>query len=113
SPYKDQVLNSGGTPIIIPTYEKDDFAINVDILEAAITDKTKALILNSPNNPTGAVFSPETFEKIANLAKKYDFFILSDEVYDGFSFYEDFVPMAKLAPDYTITFGRMPKTFAM
>lgn len=113
SPYKDQVLNSGGTPIIIPTYEKDDFAINVDILEAAITDKTKALILNSPNNPTGAVFSPATFEKIANLAKKYDFFILSDEVYDGFSFYEDFVPMAKFAPDHTITFGSMSKNFAM
>lgn len=113
SPYKDQVLAAGGVPIIIPTFEKDDFMIHTDILEAAITDKTKALILNSPNNPTGAVFSLETLQKIAELAKKHHFYILSDEVYDGFSFYEPFVPMARLAPENTITFGSMSKNFAM
>ncbi|WP_439443775.1 pyridoxal phosphate-dependent aminotransferase [Listeria aquatica] len=113
SPYKDQVLNSGGSPVFIPTYEKDNFMINTDILEAAITDRTKALILNSPNNPTGAVFSKETLEKIAELAKKHNFYILSDEVYDGFCFYEDFIPMASLAPEHTITFGSMSKNFAM
>ncbi len=113
SPYKDQVIHSGGVPVFIPTYEKDGFAINTAVLEAAITPKTKALILNSPNNPTGAVFSQETFQEIAALAQKYDFYILSDEVYDGFSFYEKFVPMATYAPDHTITFGSMSKNFAM
>ncbi|WP_163655787.1 pyridoxal phosphate-dependent aminotransferase [Listeria sp. PSOL-1] len=113
SPYKEQVLNSGGTPVFIPTYEKNGFAIHVDILEAAITNKTKALILNSPNNPTGSVFPKETLLKIAQLAKKYDFFILADEVYDGFSFYEKFLPMATFAPKHTITFGSLSKNFAM
>ncbi|KGL45882.1 pyridoxal phosphate-dependent aminotransferase [Listeria sp. SHR_NRA_18] len=113
TPYKDQVLAAGGVPVFIPTYEKDDFAINLDILEAAITDKTKALILNSPNNPTGAVFSKEIFEEIATLAQKHDFYILSDEVYDGFSFYEKFTPMAKFAPEHTITLGSLSKNFAM
>ncbi|EUJ42377.1 aspartate aminotransferase [Listeria riparia FSL S10-1204] len=73
TPYKDQVLAAGGVPVFIPTYEKDDFAINLDILAAAITDKTQALILNSPNNPTGAVFSKEVFQKIAELAEKQQF----------------------------------------
>ncbi|EUJ33629.1 aspartate aminotransferase [Listeria floridensis FSL S10-1187] len=113
SPYKDQVLNSSGVPVFIPTYEKDDFMIRIEVLEAAITERTKALILNTPNNPTGAVFSKETLQKIATLAKKYDFYILADEVYDGFSFYEAFTPMASLAPDHTITFGSMSKNFAM
>lgn len=113
SPYKDQVLNSGGVPVFVPTYEKDGFTLDVALLEAAITSKTKALILNSPNNPTGAVFSQEIFSKIADLAKKYDFFILSDEVYDGFSFYTPFIPMATYAPDHTITFGSLSKNFAM
>ncbi|MGM0124122.1 aspartate aminotransferase [Enterococcus sp. AZ194] len=113
SPYKDQVLFAGGTPVFIPTYEEDDFQINLDVLKAAITDKTKAIIINSPNNPTGAVFSAETFKAIAELAIENNFYILSDEVYEAFSFYEDFVPMATFAPENTITFSSFSKAFAM
>ncbi|MGY3749854.1 pyridoxal phosphate-dependent aminotransferase [Vagococcus acidifermentans] len=113
SPYKEQVVAAGGTPVIIPTYEKDGFQIDLAVLEAAITSKTKALILNSPNNPTGAVFSKETFQKIAELAKTHDFYILSDEVYEAFCFNQDFVPMATFAPDHTLTFSSFSKAFAM
>lgn len=113
SPYKDQVLFAGGTPVFIPTFEKDGFQIDLEILKNAITDKTKALIINSPNNPTGAVFTPETFKGIADLAIEHDFYILSDEVYESFSFYEKFVPMATFAPNNTITFGSFSKAFAM
>lgn len=113
SPYKDQVIFAGGKPVFIPTYEEDGFQINIDVLKAAITDKTKAIIINSPNNPTGAVFSPETFKAIAELAIKHDFYILSDEVYEAFCFYDDFVPMATFAPDNTITFSSFSKAFAM
>lgn len=113
SPYKDQVLLAGGTPIFIPTYEEDGFQIDIDILKAAITDKTKAIIINSPNNPTGAVFSPETFKAIADLAIEKEFYILSDEVYEAFCFYDNFVPMATFAPENTITFSSFSKTFAM
>lgn len=113
SPYRTQVIEAGGTPVIIPTFEEDEFQINIDILKAAITPKTKAIIINSPNNPTGAVFSKETFKEIADLAIEHDFFILSDEVYEAFSFYEDFTPMATFAPNHTITFSSFSKAFAM
>ncbi|WP_288394316.1 pyridoxal phosphate-dependent aminotransferase [uncultured Vagococcus sp.] len=113
SPYRTQVIEAGGTPVIIPTFEEDGFQINIDILKAAITPKTKAIIINSPNNPTGAVFSKETFKEIADLAIEHDFFILSDEVYEAFNFYEDFTPMATFAPNHTITFSSFSKAFAM
>lgn len=113
SPYKTQVIEAGGTPIIIPTFEKDDFQIDINILKEAITPKTKALIINSPNNPTGAVFSKETFKQIADLAIEHNFYILSDEVYEAFSFYEEFTPMATFAPNHTITFSSFSKAFAM
>lgn len=113
SPYKTQVIEAGGTPVIIPTYEKDNFQINMDVLKAAITPKTKAIIINSPNNPTGAVFSKDIFKEIADLAILHNFFILSDEVYEAFSFYEDFTPMATFAPNHTITFSSFSKAFAM
>lgn len=113
SPYRTQVIEAGGTPVIIPTFEEDEFQINIDILKAAITSKTKAIIINSPNNPTGAVFSKETFKEIADLAIEHDFFILSDEVYEAFSFYEGFTPMATFAPNHTITFSSFSKAFAM
>lgn len=113
SPYKDQVIFAGGKPVFIPTYEEDGFQINIDVLKAAITDKTKAIIINSPNNPTGAVFAPETFRAIAELAIENNFYILSDEVYEAFCFYDDFVPMATLAPENTITFSSFSKAFAM
>jgi len=113
SPYKDQVLLAGGTPKFVPTYELNGFQLDVEDLKACLTNKTKAIIINSPNNPTGAVFSKETLEKIAEVAIEEGLYILSDEVYEAFSFFEDFIPMATLAPDHTITFGSFSKTFAM
>ncbi|MEO2452957.1 aminotransferase class I/II-fold pyridoxal phosphate-dependent enzyme, partial [Enterococcus faecalis] len=68
SPYKDQVLLADGVPVFLPTYEEDGFQIDVALLKEKITPKTKAIILNSPNNPTGAVFSEETFREIAQVA---------------------------------------------
>lgn len=113
SPYKDQVLLAGGTPVFIPTYEEDGFQIDIDVLKTAITTKTKAIIINSPNNPTGAVFSRETFKAIADLAIEHNFYILSDEVYEAFCFYDEFIPMAAFAPENTITFSSFSKAFAM
>lgn len=113
SPYKDQVLFAGGVPVFLPTFEEDEFQINIDLLKEKITDKTKAIIINSPNNPTGAVFSADTFKAIAELAIANDFYILSDEVYEAFCFYDTFTPMATFAPEHTITFGSFSKAFAM
>ncbi len=113
SPYKQQVELVDGVPVFIPTFEKDGFQIDVEVLKAAITEKTRAIIINSPNNPTGAVFSPETFEKIAAVAIDHDLLILSDEVYEAFCFDDTFVPMAAFAPENTITFSSFSKAFAM
>ena len=113
SPYKQQVELVGGVPVFIPTFEKDGFQIDVEVLKAAITEKTRAIIINSPNNPTGAVFSPETFEKIAAVAIEHDLLILSDEVYEAFCFDDTFVPMAAFAPENTITLSSFSKAFAM
>lgn len=113
SPYKQQVELVGGVPVFIPTFEKDGFQIDVEVLKAAITEKTRAITINSPNNPTGAVFSPETFEKIAAVAIEHDLLILSDEVYEAFCFDDTFVPMAAFAPENTITFSSFSKAFAM
>lgn len=113
SPYKQQVELVGGVPVFIPTFEKDGFQIDVEVLKAAITEKTRTIIINSPNNPTGAVFSPETFEKIAAVAIDHDLLILSDEVYEAFCFDDTFVPMAAFAPENTITFSSFSKAFAM
>ena len=113
SPYKQQVELVGGVPVFIPTFEKDGFQIDVEVLKSAITEKTRAIIINSPNNPTGAVFSPETFEKIAAVAIEHDLLILSDEVYEAFCFDDTFVPMAAFAPENTITFSSFSKAFAM
>lgn len=113
SPYKQQVELVGGVPVFIPSFEKDGFQIDVEVLKSAITEKTRAIIINSPNNPTGAVFSPETFEKIAAVAIDHDLLVLSDEVYEAFCFDDTFVPMAAFAPENTITFSSFSKAFAM
>jgi len=113
SPYKDQIELAGGTPVVIPTYEKDGFQLEADVLEQVISKKTKAVVINSPNNPTGAVFSEETFQKIADIAIEHDLFILSDEIYEELAFDHSFTPMAKFAPENTITFSGFSKSFAM
>ena len=113
SPYKEQVIAAGGIPVIIPTFEKDHFELDLTLLKGAITSNTKAIIINSPNNPTGAVFSQETLTGIAALAQAHDFFILADEVYEAFCYNETFQPMARFAPNHTLTFGSFSKSFAM
>ncbi|MEO1771752.1 pyridoxal phosphate-dependent aminotransferase [Candidatus Enterococcus ferrettii] len=113
SPYKEQVLLAGGTPVLVPTYEENQFQLDVTDLKKAITEKTKAIVINSPNNPTGAVFSPETLKEIAEVAITNDLFIISDEIYEDFAYKEIFVPMAKFAPDNTITISGLSKGFAM
>lgn len=113
SPYKTQIKEVGGTPVTIPTDEKNNFQIDIHLLKQAITPKTKAIIINSPNNPTGAVFSKKTLQEIANLTIQHNFFILSDEVYEAFSFDEPFTPIATYAPENTIILNSLSKTFAM
>jgi aspartate aminotransferase len=87
--YPDQVLLNDATPVIVATDEKSSFMIDPELLKSRLSDKTKALVLNSPSNPTGLAYDRESLEKIAELAIRHDFYIISDEiyeklVYDGF-----------------------------
>lgn len=80
--YPDQVLLNDAKPVFVQTLEKDSFVVKPEALEAAITDRTKALILNSPSNPTGMLYDRKTLEEIAELAVKHNFYVISDEIYE-------------------------------
>ena len=87
--YPDQVLLNDAKPVFVKTYEADSFMVKPEALEACITRNTKALILNSPSNPTGMLYDRTTLEKIAELALKHNFYIVSDEIYEKLV-YDDF-----------------------
>ena len=80
--YDTAVQMCGGKPVPVPTYEKDDFALMPTEIEQRITEKTKALVLVTPNNPTGAVTPPNVIREIAELAKRHNLVVISDEIYD-------------------------------
>jgi aspartate aminotransferase len=80
--YPDQVLLNDATPVFVQTFEADSFMVRPEALEAAITKRTKALILNSPSNPTGMLYDRAALEKIAELAVKHNFYVISDEIYE-------------------------------
>lgn len=115
TPYREQIKLVGGKTVILKTVEEDNFNINIDKLKALITKKTKAIILNSPNNPTGAFFDKELLNEIAKVAIENDLIIISDEVYDSFTYKEKFLPIASITgmKERTITIGSFSKGYAM
>ncbi|MBI3592062.1 MAG: pyridoxal phosphate-dependent aminotransferase [Nitrospirae bacterium] len=80
--YPDQALLNDAVPVFLTTYEKDNFMIRPEALESKITKKTKALMLNSPSNPTGLTYDRKTLESIAEIAIKRNITIISDEIYE-------------------------------
>jgi len=84
--YGSQVILAGGNPVFLPIREENHFQIDPDELEKMITLKTKAILLNSPSNPTGMVINREILEKVAEIAKEHNLFIISDELYEDILF---------------------------
>jgi len=80
--YKQIIHYLGGTPVAVPLKAENRFRWDIDDLEKSVTPKTKAILFNSPQNPTGVVHTQEDLEKIAYIARKYNLFVLSDEVYE-------------------------------
>jgi aspartate aminotransferase len=80
--YPDQVLLNDAVPVFVKTYETDSFMLKPEALESYITKKTKALILNSPSNPTGLTYDKKSLERIAEIALKYNLYVVSDEIYE-------------------------------
>ncbi len=79
--FSEQVKLAGGRPVFVPTR---DHQLDTEAMAAAVTDKTKAILINSPNNPTGAVYPRRDLEQIARLASAHDLFLIADEAYDWF-----------------------------
>ncbi len=80
--YRDQVLLNDATPVLLETREADNYAITCEQLEACVSAKTKAIIVNTPSNPTGATYDRRTLETIAEIAVRRDLLIVSDEIYE-------------------------------
>lgn len=107
---------AAAVPVMVPTYEEDHFHVRADILKKYLTNKTKALIINSPGNPTGGVLPREILEKIADFAIKHDLIVISDEPYEEI-IYDDHqhISIATLPEmfDRTLTVNSFSKTYAM
>ena len=115
--YPDQVLLAGGKPVVVQTGHAQGYKMTADQLEAAITDKTRMLIINSPSNPTGAVYNEQELLAIAEVVRKHSLLVLSDEVYDKLLFPEaQYASIASIAPDLKeqiILINAFSKTYAM
>ncbi len=115
--YPELVSMAGGEPVIIVGSETNNFKVTACDIKKAITPKTKAIILNSPNNPNGFVFTKEELLEIGQLAIEHDFYIISDEIYE-YLVYEDAVhiSIASLSEELkerTIVINGMSKAYAM
>ncbi|MDI6714714.1 MAG: pyridoxal phosphate-dependent aminotransferase [Thermodesulfovibrio sp.] len=80
--YPDQVLLNDATPVILETYEEDNFMIRPELLKEKITKKTKAIIINSPSNPTGFIYNEKVLQEIVEIVLKNNIYIISDEIYE-------------------------------
>jgi aspartate aminotransferase/aminotransferase len=108
--YPHFITLAGGTPIVVDTYP--DFRIDPDRVRAALTPRTKAIIVNSPGNPTGVVYPAETLTALARLAREHKVLLLSDEVYRAFSYDGPFHSPAE-ASDEAVVFDGFSKAYGM
>lgn len=114
SPYIDQVEMAGAHAIMVPTSGNDGFKVHSSQIAKMITTKTKAIIVNSPNNPTGDVMDDEEMKELAQLAKDNNLLLISDEIYADYIMPgHHFTPLATYAPSSTVTINGMSKSFAM
>ncbi|MDR1760632.1 MAG: pyridoxal phosphate-dependent aminotransferase [Fibrobacter sp.] len=113
--YPELVRFLGGVPVFVETLEQENYLMNAAALENAITPKTKCLILNQPCNPTGAVYSRNQLEQIAKVLVKHDLYCISDEVYEYFTYGEEFHSMAavKGMQERTILVNGFSKSYSM
>ena len=115
TPYTAQVEMARGIPVELDTYEEENFQINVDRLRSLITPRTKALIINTPSNPTGSCLAAETLAEIAAVAEEYDLIVIADDIYTSYSFENEFIPFMSLPgmKERTITINSFSKNFIM
>jgi len=116
--YAEMVRIAGGVPVIIYTKKENQFMMTKEELENAYTEKTKALVLTSPSNPTGQVMGKEDLQMVADFAVEHDLFVLSDEIYEKLIYDEDkqhisIASLGKEIYDRTIVINGVSKSYAM
>jgi len=115
TPYPQQVELARGVPVELPTYEEEDFQIDIGRLESLINERTKALVINTPSNPTGNCLTVDTMKKIADIAERYDLIVISDDIYTAFSYQHPFVPFVSIGnmKSRTCVINSFSKDFTM
>ncbi len=114
--YPEMVKIADGVPVVIETKEADEFKFTAEEFERAITPKTRALVLNSPSNPTGMVYTEEELRAIADVAVKHGIYVVSDEIYEHLIYEGKHVSIASFnnaIKDLTIIINGVSKTYAM
>ena len=115
--YQDQTLLNDATPVLLRTREQEGYTISGEALEAVVTKRTKAIIVNSPSNPTGATYDRKTLEGIASVALRHDLLIISDEIYEKVLYDgTQHVSIAALSPEVaarTVVINGVSKAYAM
>jgi aspartate aminotransferase len=114
--YPDIIKYAGGKPVVVPTRAEDQFILRAAEVEKAITARTRMVMVNSPNNPTGAVIPPDEFAKILEVCKRRHVWLLSDECYSHFTYGEAkpfSIASVAGSKEHTIIAGSFSKTFAM
>ncbi len=110
-----QVQLAGGEPVVVPTTVDDDYQLSKELLEKYYTEKTKLLVLNSPNNPTGAIQKQDSMEEIAEFAREKDIFVIADECYEKFLYQGEHISIGSLPgmEERTLTVNSTSKTYSM
>lgn len=113
--YLPCTVMADGKPVVIDLQAENDFKLTKEELEAAITPKTKLLVLPFPNNPTGAILTKEELEPIAEIVKKYDLYVLSDEIYSELTYGVEHTSIASLPgmKERTVLINGFSKAYAM
>jgi aspartate aminotransferase len=115
--YPELIALADGVPVYVENNPEDDYKYSIESLEKVVNSKTKAIILNDPNNPTGSIYSKSELEKIAEFAKKHDLIIISDEIYEKLIYDgEQHISIASLSEDAkerTVVINGFSKSFAM
>ena len=113
--YEAVIRLAGGVPVYVPTRYEDDFIIDPALVEAAVTPRTRMIVINTPSNPTGAVIPRKVLEEIADIAIRHDLLVMSDEIYEHIIYDGEHVSIASLPGMFerTILVSGLSKTYAM
>lgn len=111
--YPEQVRFAGGVAVVVTTRPEDGFVPDPAQVAQAVSRKTKALVVNSPNNPTGAVYPREVLTALAALAEEHDFYLITDEIYEHLVYEGQHFSPGSLVPQRSITVNGAAKSYAM